>query len=240
MLFDDAVVEMFGAATPGWLAAVLLLFGFMGSVYVVWPAVLIGVLSGGEGRMTWPAIVCAAYGTFVFSKPIVGLNRPAVTPPISQGELPSLLAPAYDLGLSFTSGSFPSGHALVATVFFGLLVVDLDIASVRVRAFMAATVISVVGLSRVVFGVHYPGDILGGVVLGLVVLTTALSIRKQFSEPVRPLLVLALFPSVGAIITGRPVDGFLLTMTILTIAVIHGLLTTSTSSPTKILKKTTG
>lgn len=240
MLFDDAVVETLGAATPGWLAIALLLLGFLGSVYVVGPAVLIAVLSGGNGRMTWPAIVCAAYGTFVFSKPIVGLTRPAVTPPINQEELPSLIAPAYDVGLSFTSGSFPSGHALVATVFFGLLVVDLDIASLRVRAFLAATVISVVGLSRVVFGVHYPGDILGGVVLGLVVLATALSIRKQSSDPVRPLLVLALFPSAGAIITGRPVDGLLLIMTILTIAVVHRVMTTSISSPTRLLRKTTG
>ena len=66
-----------------------------------------------------------------------------------------------------TSPSFPSGHAQGTLVNWGYLAYCL-----RSPVFwgMALVVILGVGLSRIVLGVHFPQDILGGWLIGLVVL----------------------------------------------------------------------
>jgi membrane-associated phospholipid phosphatase len=81
--------------------------------------------------------------------------------------------PLFDFYPSPHSYSFPSGHALFATCFFGGVAV---LASHRARhpwarvviwvaAFLAA---SLIGVSRIYLGVHYPSDVLGGVAAGTV------------------------------------------------------------------------
>jgi undecaprenyl-diphosphatase len=67
--------------------------------------------------------------------------------------------------------SFPSGHATEATAFFLLLAVVLVSGSPprRVRLLVAGTavvIIAAVALSRVYLGVHYPTDVVAGMLLG--------------------------------------------------------------------------
>jgi membrane-associated phospholipid phosphatase len=61
--------------------------------------------------------------------------------------------------------SFPSGHLVTAMTLWGTLVAArvLPVAAVAVIALLVA-------LSRLALGEHYPGDILGGAVIGLVLL----------------------------------------------------------------------
>lgn len=210
MLFDETVVDALGNALPEWLAVVLLLAGFLGSVYVVVPGTVLAAVSKSGDWTTWAVTVCCAYGVFVFLKPVVELDRPPVQPPLAPDVLPAVLEPVYHLGLAFDSGSFPSGHALVATVFWGLFVLETDLRSLPSRAVVAATVVIVVAGSRVALGVHYPGDVLAGILLGVAVLGVSLSLRRRFTKPTPPLLVLATLPAVGSILTGRPGDGLVL------------------------------
>lgn len=67
--------------------------------------------------------------------------------------------------------SFPSGHAMSATVTYGaLLVVVSPLLSPRLRrpAFVATVVLVLaVGCSRLLLGVHFVSDVVGGFVLGL-------------------------------------------------------------------------
>ncbi|WP_302080470.1 phosphatase PAP2 family protein [Salinibaculum rarum] len=64
-----------------------------------------------------------------------------------------------------TSG-FPSGHAISATVVYGGLVLARE--RLRDARFVggAVAVIGLVGLSRIVIGVHYLGDVLAGYAVG--------------------------------------------------------------------------
>ncbi|MFF5178859.1 phosphatase PAP2 family protein [Micromonospora sp. NPDC000316] len=97
-------------------------------------------------------------------KLLVGRDRPELLDPVAR-------AAGY---------SFPSGHALNATLAAGvLLLVFLPYAgraASRIALWIAAVLITVVtGLSRVALGVHFTSDVIGGWLLGVAVLaaTTA-------------------------------------------------------------------
>jgi undecaprenyl-diphosphatase len=68
-------------------------------------------------------------------------------------------------------GSFPSGHALTSMVAFGLaLVLVLPMLSGRWRILAtvtAALLVLAVGFSRLILGVHYVSDVIGGWIIGI-------------------------------------------------------------------------
>ena len=72
---------------------------------------------------------------------------------------------------SVTGSSFPSGHATQASAFWisltlALRATELPRAIVRVAAVIALLVVLAVAWSRVYLGVHYPSDVVAGVILG--------------------------------------------------------------------------
>ncbi|WFE51365.1 phosphatase PAP2 family protein [Micromonospora sp. WMMD1155] len=113
-------------------------------------------------------------------KLLVGRDRPELLDPVAR-------AAGY---------SFPSGHALNATLAAGvLLLVLLPYArrgAARVALWVAAVLLTVLtGLSRVALGVHFTSDVLGGWLLGVAVVaaTTAAFTSwraHQGLQPVRP------------------------------------------------------
>jgi undecaprenyl-diphosphatase len=84
------------------------------------------------------------------------------------------------------SFSFPSGHALFATCFFGGIAVLL---SHRLRGWLARILVWVtalqliilIGVSRIYLGVHYPTDVIGGVAVG-VVWVAAVALGDRLAE----------------------------------------------------------
>lgn len=83
---------------------------------------------------------------------------------------PSPLFDFYPLPHSY---SFPSGHALFATCFFGGVAVlashRLRHRAAEVAVWVAAVLaIALIGISRIYLGVHYPTDVLGGLAAGAV------------------------------------------------------------------------
>ncbi|MET8279822.1 phosphatase PAP2 family protein [Micromonospora sp. NPDC005174] len=113
-------------------------------------------------------------------KLLVGRHRPELLDPVAR-------AAGY---------SFPSGHALNATLAAGvLLLVFLPYVrrgAARVTLWVAALLLALVtGLSRVVLGVHFTSDVLGGWLLGVAVVaatTAAFTSWRAHTglRPVRP------------------------------------------------------
>lgn len=214
MWFDAGVVEAASGAVPTWLAVALLALSFLGSVYVVAPGVAVAVLVRDRLETpvvaTWPGIVIGGYGIFVTLKPLFAIDRPPVDPPFGPALLPGVLGSLYDLGVGVTSSSFPSGHALAATVFWGLVAIDLEVGSRRARLGLASGIVSVVAFSRVALGVHYPGDVLAGVAVGIGYLGLATTIRNRASRPATATLALGCLLACGGFVSGRWFDALVL------------------------------
>jgi undecaprenyl-diphosphatase len=69
--------------------------------------------------------------------------------------------------------SFPSGHSIAATCFFGLLayLISLEVKSTSQKfavCALAVVIILTVGFSRVYFDVHYPSDVVAGYLAGVI------------------------------------------------------------------------
>lgn len=69
--------------------------------------------------------------------------------------------------------SYPSGHAMTAMAFYGFLIYLLFTLKIKVGYKYALILLCLflilsIGISRIYLGVHYPSDILGGFIAGLI------------------------------------------------------------------------
>jgi undecaprenyl-diphosphatase len=97
--------------------------------------------------------------------------------------------PFFDTPLP-SSYSFPSGHALFALCFYGVLA-WLIAAGIRSQALrisiwtVAVLLVLLIGLSRIYLGVHYPSDVIAGYaasIVWIVAVISADSILKNKSD----------------------------------------------------------
>ena len=142
--------------------------------------VLAGALLLAWGKRTYAALVAGsvavAWGIEALAKAVVHRARPPMATALIQ--VPS-------------SFSFPSGHALISLVFFGMLAF-LAVLSVRRRllkgAMVAASALAVatVGFSRIYLGVHWMTDVLASWALGTAWLSVSMGaylIWDRFGRP---------------------------------------------------------
>ena len=114
-----------------------------------------------------PAIALSSLGLMFFLKGYFGRPRP----------LPPLLEEAAGL-------SFPSGHALNAVTFYGLLIYLLwkvikNPAIKWAAGILLVLVILAIGFSRIYLRVHYTTDVIAGLCVGLIWLVLSLLLLKR-------------------------------------------------------------
>jgi undecaprenyl-diphosphatase len=85
--------------------------------------------------------------------------------------------------------SFPSGHAFTAVVLFGLLYYLAPVLfpwrrAITLERISCLSLITLIGLSRVYLGVHWPSDILGGFLVGGIVLALLIHLHRLLSPQV--------------------------------------------------------
>ena len=122
-------------------------------------SVVLATLGGRDGRRAAADGLAAVAATSAFVnlvvKPLSGRRRPdragERVPAARHVEMPR-------------SRSFPSGHSAAAVAFASAAGSELPAASVPLHALAA-----VVSYSRVHTGVHYPGDVIAGALLGSVI-----------------------------------------------------------------------
>ena len=99
-------------------------------------------------------------------------------------ERPRPLIPLLEAARGF---SFPSGHALMSTTVYGLLIYIfwLDVRNAVFRWFLIiffGLLVLAISLSRIYLRVHYTSDVLAGISLGIAWLIMSVSILRHFER----------------------------------------------------------
>lgn len=165
---------------PDWLAVVAGLITQLGDVWFL--GLVLGILYWSKPK--WQDDLAAAWGVYLIGlgtysglKEFFALPRPMV--PLRELDLPSFVQSLYDATATATGYGFPSGHATNATVVYLGLALLLPIGTRRQRLLGAVSLALLVGFSRVVLGLHYLVDILGGFVTGGLVLLVGLRLLAR-------------------------------------------------------------
>lgn len=87
-----------------------------------------------------------------------------------------------------TGYSFPSGHAMVSTAFYGLLIYiaykKIDNKKIRnTICVLLAVLITLIDISRIYVGVHYASDVIGGTCLSIAYLIVFIEIMNLKKIP---------------------------------------------------------
>ena len=81
-----------------------------------------------------------------------------------------------------TGYALPSGHATFAVIFFGLLVYIFAKPKYKTKAIITSTLlILTIAASRLYLQVHWATDVITGLAIGSIILTTSILIHKKFS-----------------------------------------------------------
>ena len=159
--FDDAVLRWLSTRHTPLLDAAMLEITALGTATVVLMIVCVAALFLTLTRHKYSALlllVATAGGLFLDLLLKLRFDRPR----------PHI----FTWGTQAVSSSFPSGHAMSATIVYGTVAYLAARLQKRrwarwLTMLFAAIVIALICFSRLYFGVHYPSDVLAGVVIGL-------------------------------------------------------------------------
>ena len=179
MWFDPAVVEAVRDAVPTWLGVVMVVLSYLGSIYLIAPSMIAAYWANRDLVAPWLGGIIGCYGLMSITKSYHTASRPIIGPPVDGSIFPGWFVPWYEHAAHISTTSFPSGHAMAATIIVGMLVVDLPVGTFWKRAVTGLAVIGWVGFTRIGLAVHYPGDVAGGIAYGLAFLAIYSLARRR-------------------------------------------------------------
>ena len=172
---DENVLLRFQSLRSGWLDEIAKGFDNFGIVSVIMPAagflmaLLFVTRRYADMVMVFAGLVLIGMGNWI--KVLVDRPRPdyQIFDPIE------------------SSLSFPSGHSLLAVILGGLLIYLTEsmvkpVLLRRVIQIGLIVVVVVMGASRVYMGVHWPSDVIGSCVFGLLVLVGLIGLRNAVAS----------------------------------------------------------
>lgn len=160
MSWDDQILLFAAAHRSEGLDDVFRGMTWLGSLYVLGPLAIVIAAILLYFQRRWECVLLA-----------VGFGGATLLAHLAKALLarprPNLVEPVIALP---TDGSFPSAHTaqIVAFALCAVLIIRRTLPDWQlVAAMVAVTLAAVVATSRVYLQVHYPSDVLGGIVLGI-------------------------------------------------------------------------
>jgi len=158
--FDDAIMHWVGAHQNPHVTAVMLEITALGTGTVVGMIVLITgmFLWLNHHRHSAVLLAVATLGGLILDNLLkIGFNRPRPQ--------------VFEWGTHASSSSFPSGHAMSSVIVYGTVAYLAARLQHNLRArlltfVLAGIIVIMISISRVYLGVHYPSDILAGILIG--------------------------------------------------------------------------
>lgn len=186
-------------ALPEWVADFFGVITHLGDGATVVALAIIFYWFGSRGdwqqRGMLMAIAVATLALSAGLKGVLDVQRPLYAA-IEAGE-PLAFAPEEYDGLST-----PSAHAMGAAAIYGGLAVKMNTGKRWQRYLVAAFIILSVAFSRVVIGVHYVGDVVLGVALGLFLVWFGLWLSTEEPRSVLPMFVFAILIAASSNLLG--------------------------------------
>jgi membrane-associated phospholipid phosphatase len=146
------------------------------------------------------ALLAVGVALVVSLKDLFGLPRPPGAVTAAHADLlPVALRGIYVSMATGQGYGFPSGHATLSLLVWGGFAWALRVGTRRGRAAVAGAVIALIGLSRLVLGVHYLVDILVGFAIAGTALALALGVLET---PQRVFGLAAVVAVAGLVIAG--------------------------------------
>ena len=131
-----------------------------------------------------------------------------------------------------SSYSFPSGHSLIATTYYGFLIYILNSSSTKPKIkiignICLSSLIILICISRLVLNVHYLTDIIAGVILGLILLLILISVYKETlnkKEKEKPLIKTLTYGFNGIIYTLKKERNMVIHFLVMFLVILSGII----------------
>lgn len=192
-LFDPEVNRAIQEALPEVIIDGLGVITILGDgVTLIALAVLLYWFGHEEVRHKRAMILAVAVVTLALVTGLKGIFE--VLRPFAVADPPLPYAPS-----SYPGWSFPSAHAMGATAIYASLAVVMDAGERWQRYTVAGSIIALVAFSRVALGVHYIGDVISSVVLGLLLVYLGIRLSKK---SITPMFLLSFLIAVGGFLLG--------------------------------------